>query len=252
MAPRPVHLSARHIPARSEGTIETTPESDVIITFDHFTAWYDRRRAPVLRDLTFEVRRGEFILLLGASGAGKSTLGLCLNGIVPHVQGATEGDLIVARHRVRDWPVSVLASKVGIIFQDVESQLCMLYVRDEVAFGPENMRVPSEEVEQRVANGDQVVSTTYVTPYQDGCPVLVPGQVFSPEILAFMRSLDTPEIHDYRVSADKALEAASLDGASGLNSRPAAAPETVRAATTSQATSSKAKRRTEAPRSTSA
>ena len=157
MAPRPVHLSARHIPARSEGTIETTPESDVIITFDHFSAWYDRRRAPVLRDLTFEVRRGEFVLLLGASGAGKSTLGLCLNGIVPHVQGVTEGDVIVARHRVRDWPVSVLGSKVGIIFQDVESQLCMLYVRDEVAFGPENMRVPSEEVEQRVRESLQFV-----------------------------------------------------------------------------------------------
>jgi energy-coupling factor transport system ATP-binding protein len=111
----------------------------------------------VLRDLSFEVRRGEFILLLGASGAGKSTLGLCLNGIVPHVQGATEGELIVAHHRVRDWPVSVLGSKVGIIFQDVESQLCMLYVRDEVAFGPENMRVPSEEVEQRVRESLQFV-----------------------------------------------------------------------------------------------
>jgi arginine decarboxylase len=114
-----------------------------------------------------------------------------------------------------------------------------------------------EEVEQRVENGEQVVSTTYVTPYPPGYPVLVPGQVFSPEILSFMRSLDTPEIHGYRadlgyrVYVDKALEAAALDGASGLNSRPAAAPETVRAATTSQATSSKTKRRTEAPRSTS-
>jgi arginine decarboxylase len=111
-----------------------------------------------------------------------------------------------------------------------------------------------EEVEQRVENGEQVVSTTYVTPYPPGYPVLVPGQVFSPEILSFMRSLDTPEIHGYRadlgyrVYVDKALEIA----ATGLNSRPAAAPETVRAATTSQATSSKANRRTEAPRSTSA
>ena len=69
-----------------------------------------------------------------------------------------------------------------------------------------------DEVEQRVANGDQVVSTTYVTPYPPGFPVLVPGQVFSPQILAFMRSLDTPEVHGYRpdlgyrVYVDKALE----------------------------------------------
>ncbi len=72
-----------------------------------------------------------------------------------------------------------------------------------------------EEVEQRVENGDQVVSTTYVTPYPPGYPVLVPGQVFSPQILSFMRSLDTPEIHGYRadlgyrVYLDKALEIAA-------------------------------------------
>ena len=80
-----------------------------------------------------------------------------------------------------------------------------------------------EEIRQRVANGELVVSTTYVTPYPPGYPVLVPGQVFSPEILSFMRSLDTPEIHGYRadlgyrVYMDKALEIA----ATGLNSRPA-------------------------------
>ena len=119
------------------------------------------------------------------------------------------------------------------------------------------------EAEQKVENGEQVVSTTYVTPYPPGYPVLVPGQVFSPQILSFMRSLDTPEIHGYRadlgyrVYVDEALEIASLAGATGLNAaglnrRPAAAPETVLDATTSQATSSKAKRRTEAPRSTSA
>jgi arginine decarboxylase len=81
-----------------------------------------------------------------------------------------------------------------------------------------------EDVEQRVENGDQVVSTTYVTPYPPGYPVLVPGQVFSPEILSFMRSLDTPEIHGYRadlgyrVYVDKALEIAAT-------TRPAARPD---------------------------
>jgi arginine decarboxylase len=119
-----------------------------------------------------------------------------------------------------------------------------------------------EEVEQRVENGEQVVSTTYVTPYPPGYPVLVPGQVFSPEILSFMRSLDTPEIHGYRadlgyrVYVDKALEiAAPPADVNGANSRREAAPQTVRDATTSQATSSqatssKATNRTEAPRST--
>ena len=81
----------------------------------------------------------------------------------------------------------------------------------------------AEEVEQRVENGEQVVSTTYVTPYPPGFPVLVPGQVFSPQILAFMRSLDTPEVHGYRpdlgyrVYRDKALEIAAT-------TRPAPSP----------------------------
>ncbi len=83
------------------------------------------------------------------------------------------------------------------------------------------------EVEQRVENGDQVVSTNYVTPYPPGYPVLVPGQTFSKEILSFMRSLDTPEIHGYRpdlgyrVYVDKALEIA----ATGRQASPASNPE---------------------------
>ena len=72
-----------------------------------------------------------------------------------------------------------------------------------------------EEVEQRVENGEKVVSTTYVTPYPPGYPVLVPGQVFSPEILSFMRSLDTPRstatgpTSATGVYVDKALEIAA-------------------------------------------
>ena len=71
-----------------------------------------------------------------------------------------------------------------------------------------------DEVQQRLDNGQQVVSAAFVTPYPPGFPVLVPGQLFSPQILAFMRALDTPEVHGfradlgYRVFLDKALEIA--------------------------------------------
>jgi arginine/lysine/ornithine decarboxylase len=70
----------------------------------------------------------------------------------------------------------------------------------------------ADEVEEKMQSGESVVSATFVTPYPPGFPVLVPGQVFSDEILAFMRSLDTPEIHGYeaklgyRVYTSKALE----------------------------------------------
>ncbi|MGA8545263.1 MAG: ornithine decarboxylase, partial [Mycobacterium sp.] len=69
-----------------------------------------------------------------------------------------------------------------------------------------------EQIEERLDAGVQIVSATYVTPYPPGFPVLVPGQVFSREILQFMRDLDTREIHGYvpnfgyRVYTEKAIE----------------------------------------------
>ena len=70
----------------------------------------------------------------------------------------------------------------------------------------------ADEVEERMESGEQVVSATFVTPYPPGFPVLVPGQVFSRQILSFIRALDTCEIHGYkphlgfRVFTPKALE----------------------------------------------
>jgi arginine decarboxylase len=58
-----------------------------------------------------------------------------------------------------------------------------------------------DEVEQRMESGQQVVSASFVTPYPPGFPVLVPGQVFSQQVLSFMRDLDTPEIHGYNPQA---------------------------------------------------
>ena len=72
--------------------------------------------------------------------------------------------------------------------------------------------LPADEVAEKMDNGELVVSATFVTPYPPGFPVLVPGQVFSKEILSFMGSLDTPEIHGYqpalgyRVYTSKAME----------------------------------------------
>ena len=69
-----------------------------------------------------------------------------------------------------------------------------------------------ERIDERLDAGADIVSATYVTPYPPGFPVLVPGQVFSREILQFMRDLDTPEIHGYlpdfgyRVYTEKAIE----------------------------------------------
>jgi arginine decarboxylase len=103
---------------------------------------------------------------------------------------------------------------------DVRRAFYLSYIDDYCEY------LTQEEVEQCVENGDSVVSTTYVTPYPPGYPVLVPGQVFSKEILSFMRSLDTPEIHGYRpdlgyrVYVKKALEITATAHQPGAASNP--------------------------------
>jgi arginine decarboxylase len=83
-----------------------------------------------------------------------------------------------------------------------------------------------DEINERMNAGQPVVSATFVTPYPPGFPVLVPGQVFSPQIMSYMNALDTPEVHGYRphlgyrVFMDKALG----DGPTAHRPPPAPAP----------------------------
>ncbi|HZQ33158.1 MAG TPA: hypothetical protein VFB19_15655 [Mycobacterium sp.] len=72
-----------------------------------------------------------------------------------------------------------------------------------------------EQIDEKLDAGKDVVSATFVTPYPPGFPVLVPDQLFSRQILSFIRTLDTPEIHGYkpefgyRVYTEKAIEIAN-------------------------------------------
>ncbi|MFL5807685.1 MAG: ABC transporter ATP-binding protein [Roseiflexaceae bacterium] len=120
-----------------------------IIHFTDFSCGYDPEGPPILRHIDLAIRPGEFVLLVGQSGSGASTLGMCLNGIIPFVQGWTEGALTVGGIDVLGSRVAELATRVGIVFQDVDGQLTNLYVRDEVMFGPENLMLPVEDVVRR-------------------------------------------------------------------------------------------------------
>jgi arginine decarboxylase len=85
------------------------------------------------------------------------------------------------------------------------------------------------DVEERLRAGERLVSATFVTPYPPGFPVLVPGQVITADVLEFMASLDTPEVHGYeaelgyRVYCGSALPAVEVPARSGLGSTPVAA-----------------------------
>ena len=100
---------------------------------------YAGRPKPALQNLTFRLEPGRVLLVLGPSGSGKSTLARALAGLVPHtLAGEWHGSLRVGDLEIESTPARFLGERIGLVFQDPDSQLVMARVDDEVAFGLEN------------------------------------------------------------------------------------------------------------------
>jgi len=104
-----------------------------------------------LIDLSLRAHAGEFVVILGANGAGKSTLCFLMSGIVPHIYGGQRtGKVAVAGRDPWDDPLFITAQSCGVLLQDPEVQLFNPTVFTELAFGPSNLKVPREEIIQRI------------------------------------------------------------------------------------------------------
>ncbi len=114
------------------------------------------RRAWAVRDVDLHIGHGERVLLLGPSGAGKSTLLAALAGLLAEDSGEAEGRIEVDGldpHKARD--------RVGILFQDPQTQLVMARSGDDVAFGLENRGVPAADIWPRVSDALDRVGFPY-------------------------------------------------------------------------------------------
>src|SRR5437764_610692 len=111
------------------------------------------RKRPALRDLDFDWKEGERLLLLGPSGAGKSTLALCLDGRIPHALDAhwESGTMTVGGRDTRSATLAELTGDVGVLFQDPETQLVMLETERDLIVGLQNLGLPREEMVERIA-----------------------------------------------------------------------------------------------------
>ena len=126
--------------------------SDSVISIDQLTFRYrDQEDRDALSDISLDINNGQFIVVMGASGSGKSTLCFTLNGLIPiQIKGEYSGNVLVKGIDTKGKKVSDFADKVGIVFQDFETQLFSTNVELEVAFGPENFAVEREEIVRRV------------------------------------------------------------------------------------------------------
>lgn len=117
-----------------------------------------------LSNLDFEIEEGEFVALIGHNGSGKSTLARLINGLTE----PTGGKLSVAGINVKDQSkIWELRSRVGMVFQNPDNQIIATVVDEDVAFGPENLGVPSAQIQERV---DKALETVGMTEFSKVSP----------------------------------------------------------------------------------
>ena len=111
----------------------------------------DANASPVLKELSLRIEKGEFVAVLGHNGSGKSTLAKLLNTILLPTSGKifVKGKDITDEN-MTDAELLELRKTVGMVFQNPDNQLVATVVEDDVAFGPENLGVPSREIRERV------------------------------------------------------------------------------------------------------
>ena len=152
-------------------------ENEVFIKAENLSYAYEEDdgtpQKAVLRGVSLEVKKGEYVAILGHNGSGKSTFAKLLNMIlVPD-----SGRLWVAGHELTspDFDENELLEvrrKIGMVFQNPDNQLVATVVEEDVAFGPENLGVPSKEIRERV---DQALETVGMTEYARHSPDRLSG-----------------------------------------------------------------------------
>lgn len=162
------------------------------VEFKNVSFRYDGADEDALKEVSFQIDPGEIVLLTGPAGSGKTTLCSCLNGLIPHYhEGTLSGNVLIGQYDTQRARIGGLSSIVGLVFQDPESQIVTASVADEVAFGPENLGVPREQIEVIVA---RALEATRLTGYEDRDPISLSGGEQQATVIASIYAME-PEIY---------------------------------------------------------
>ena len=118
-----------------------------IIKIEHLSYTYPGETEPSLKDLNLEIGTGTFVAVLGHNGSGKSTLAKHLNAILLPTEGRV---LVDGSDTADEQQLLRVRGTVGMVFQNPDNQIVANVVEDDVAFAPENLGVPPEEIRRRV------------------------------------------------------------------------------------------------------
>ena len=128
------------------------PVDRATVAFDRLTVRFPDRDRPALTEVTERIEPGEVVAITGPSGCGKTTLCRVVAGFIPSLVPAdVRGDACVGGVSAPTADPARLATRIGLVQQDPDAQICTLGVRQEVAFGPENLCLARDEVDRRVA-----------------------------------------------------------------------------------------------------
>ena len=119
--------------------------------------------------VSFEVEKGEFLVILGHNGSGKSTIAKHMNALLLPSEGVVIVDGLNTLDNDKLWEIR---SKAGMVFQNPDNQLVATIVEEDVAFGPENLGVPPEEIRKRV---DESLKRVGMYEYRRHAPHLLSG-----------------------------------------------------------------------------
>src|SRR5699024_10358974 len=106
-----------------------------------------------IEDVDIELDKGESVAIIGQNGAGKTTLAKMMNGLLR----PTEGNVIINERNTKDYTTAQISNEVGYVFQNPDDQIFNESVYSEIEFGPKNLKLDTEEIDERVNKAAEIV-----------------------------------------------------------------------------------------------